>query len=630
MGAEREPAKQASRRAAQLGKTPGAAPRRQGDVRGEVGNLEMQHSRKHGSGPAGSSSTRLRRNQMVAREDSSDEREADSVARQFGAGSVPDDVHVRGPRDGFLDPRLLGASAYAVGDNIVLAPGVDVETDEGAHILAHELAHVEQSRRTGDDIIRRYVTDDIVTMSVGAEYAKQLTDEGLDAAIAAGHNAMQTYPPDSIEYVVAEQNLQVIIAEVDRRGYKSPALGRQAIAALFPSVVAEMLDVLGLVRKLSSHYDDAIMLGGNTKHGPPAFLVEQLDWMSDALRAASDMHELSYESEPDVARSLIEQVGVRLTAVITGCHTVRAFLPMATFAAALMDDDPMRNPTPVAKYLRWSRERVDEIFAELRHLDWEGVNAAAAELPNVLYNLNLDLEGLEEAVQPMIKLPPSVQAGLVVLSVVLTRRSIRAGSGPKPPLGIGRGPAAALAGGSGAGAGVMGSISVSAAQLEAIRRLVQMGALSIAATAATATGFAQSYRVDDELPPELKDVLGEGPTVDAMRTTGKTGAGMARAPRHHVMPKEHRQWFKDRGIDIDDFTVKLSKADHEAIHGGGNWKLGRTWEGEWNKNIMTRLKDREAGLGRQLTRPEILKIVTTEMRTYGIPIDFIRYRSRWF
>lgn len=171
----------------------------------------------------------------------------------------------------------------------------------------------------------------------------------------------------------------------------------------------------------------------------------------------------------------------------------------------------------------------------------------------------------------------------------------------------------------------MGSVSVTAAQLEAIRRLVSIGALSIA-TAAAASGFEPFYRIDQSLPSELKDVLGHGPEVDAMRVTGKSGAGMARAPRHHVMPQEHRKWFKDRGIDIDDFAVKLSKAEHEAIHGGGNWRLGRTWPGEWNQNIMSKLTEREAAVGRQLTRPEILKIVISEMRAYAIPLKFIRYR----
>jgi len=28
-------------------------------------------------------------------------------------------------------------------------------------------------------------------------------------------------------------------------------------------------------------------------------------------------------------------------------------------------------------------------------------------------------------------------------------------------------------------------------------------------------------------------------------------------------------------MDIDNFCVRLEQAQHEAIHGGGNWRLGR-------------------------------------------------------
>jgi len=45
------------------------------------------------------------------------------------------------------------------------------------------------------------------------------------------------------------------------------------------------------------------------------------------------------------------------------------------------------------------------------------------------------------------------------------------------------------------------------------------------------------------------------------------------------MPDEHRAWFEERGfkgdMNIDKFCVRLERAHHEAIHGGGNRKLGR-------------------------------------------------------
>ena len=94
------------------------------------------------------------------------------------------------------------------------------------------------------------------------------------------------------------------------------------------------------------------------------------------------------------------------------------------------------------------------------------------------------------------------------------------------------------------------------------------------------------------------------------------------------MPQEFREWFEKRGftgeMDIDQFCVELEQAHHQAIHGGGNWRLGRTWPGEWNQMIMKALHEAETKAGRMLTRNEILNIVAERMRDYDIPMNFTR------
>ncbi len=89
-----------------------------------------------------------------------------------------------------------------------------------------------------------------------------------------------------------------------------------------------------------------------------------------------------------------------------------------------------------------------------------------------------------------------------------------------------------------------------------------------------------------------------------MHETGKAGAGMAEQPQHHVLPQEYREWFGKRGftgaMDIDQFCVRLETANHQALHGGGNWRLGRTWPG-----------------GNQ-----VLKVLAREMKRYNIPMSF--------
>jgi hypothetical protein len=178
-------------------------------------------------------------------------------------------------------------------------------------------------------------------------------------------------------------------------------------------------------------------------------------------------------------------------------------------------------------------------------------------------------------------------------------------------------------------------VVVSAEWVEVMRRLVQAGVLSAPAVGAAVrihAGGVMMAQGDGGLPRGVREALGEGPEVRGMRVTGRAGAGMSEAPKHHVMPGEQREWFEKRGftgdMDIDEFCVSLERASHEAIHGGGDWRLGRLWPGEWNRMIMKVLRDAEAKAGRRLTRNEILELVGKRMKDYDLPMKFTRGRRR--
>ncbi|MBE4747203.1 DUF2380 domain-containing protein [Corallococcus sp. ZKHCc1 1396] len=168
-----------------------------------------------------------------------------------------------------------------------------------------------------------------------------------------------------------------------------------------------------------------------------------------------------------------------------------------------------------------------------------------------------------------------------------------------------------------------------------MRRLVQAGVITVPAASsairihAGQVMMAQSTR---DLPQGVRDALGDSPEVRAMHETGKAGAGMSDAPKHHVLPREHREWFERRGfkgaMDIDQFCVRMEKADHQAIHGGGDWRLGRMWPGEWNRMIMQALREAEADLGRRLTRNDVLNLVAQRMKFYAVPVNFTPGRKR--
>ena len=110
----------------------------------------------------------------------------------------------------------------------------------------------------------------------------------------------------------------------------------------------------------------------------------------------------------------------------------------------------------------------------------------------------------------------------------------------------------------------------------------------------------------------------------------KRRAGVAEPPEHHAMPREHEAWFKERlgsEEDIHDFVVTIDEAVHQAIHGGGDFKLARKhWkQGEWNSMIMRELEAAEGAKGSRLNRKEIESIVSKKLLQYGIKPEFKRY-----
>jgi hypothetical protein len=144
-------------------------------------------------------------------------------------------------------------------------------------------------------------------------------------------------------------------------------------------------------------------------------------------------------------------------------------------------------------------------------------------------------------------------------------------------------------------------------------------------TPSAAAQAAQARRND------WRDLFGDGPETQTMREVTAREAGIAAQPKHHVFPQQHRAWFEERGFvgerNIDNFTVQLDEATHQAIHGGGNWRLARKeWSGEWNRKVMTSLTEYEKSLGRKLTFEEIKGRVEKLMEEYGVPFEYQKYK----
>ncbi|WP_257449351.1 TIGR02269 family lipoprotein [Archangium lipolyticum] len=355
--------------------------------------------------------------------------------------------------------------------------------------------------------------------------------------------------------------------------------------------------------------------------------VTQLRWMEAQLAAATRLANAASEVEdPDMQLALLRVAGPRLEAAMVGSLLLAVWLDFLNLADVALRQQ--LHPVETLFADMWRRqEMLEPTMTALSSREHGQVEAAAQDVPPLVGHLTSEFAATVERMrvaaenlQKVLLLKEAIETVTMLSTMRLSLPSMH----PSAPTLVGIGLAV---GGDGV---MMGTrIVVSAEWVELVRHLVRAGVLSLPVVSAAVriqAGQAMLARAHGELPRGVREALGDGPKVRAMHETGKAGAGMSEPPRHHVLPKEFREWFEKRGftgeMDVDQFCVKLERAHHEAIHGGGNWKLGRTWPGEWNRMIMKALQDAELRLGRLLTRNEVLDIVAERMKVYKIPMNF--------
>jgi hypothetical protein len=359
----------------------------------------------------------------------------------------------------------------------------------------------------------------------------------------------------------------------------------------------------------------------------------QLRWIDAELAAATRLSNTASEvDDPDMALALLRLSGPRLEAAMLGSLLIAVWLDFLNLADVVLAQCPYYSVERLFRKMRQLQEMMEPAMTAFSSLEPGQVEAAAADLPVLMGHFTGEFAATREAVRVAAR---QFEKALVVKELIemLTTASAMKMALPRllPPaapatLGVG------LVVGSN---GVMMStrIVVTAEWVEMMRRLVQAGVISLPAVNAAVRIHAGQVLMSDsnqDLPRGVRDALGDGPEVRGMRVTGRAGAGMAEPPQHHVLPREFREWFEKRGftdeMSIDQFCVRMEQAKHEALHGGGNWRLGRTWPGEWNQMIMETLRDAETRAGRMLTPTEILDTVGFHMRRNKIPMHFTPWR----
>ena len=422
-------------------------------------------------------------------------------------------------------------------------------------------------------------------------------------------------------------------------GGSEATLGQGALATHLASRSA-LLEVSGSTRRLSSELSRlAASYSGIARVGNGIFTryVEygerQLRWIEAELAAATELAaEASQVEEPQMQLALLRLAGPRLEAAMMGSMLLAVWVDFLTLTDAALSRRLNSVEVLFVRMDGWQK-MLEPAMTALSSLEPEQVEAAARDMPALVGHLTRELAALLETMNQGVKvleaallLKESMEALTLVSALKFTLPALRAAAPVTLGVGLTVGPNGVM----------MGTrMVVSAEWVEMMRQLVRAGVLSLPAVSTAVriqAGHVMMAQGHGDLPRGVRDALGDSPEVRGMRVTGKTGAGMAEPPRHHVMPKEFREWFEKRGftgeMSIERFCVTLQQAQHQALHGGGNWKLGRKWPGEWNQMLMDALLKAESRAGRMLTRNTILEIVAERMRFYDIPMNFVRCRGK--
>ncbi|WP_244238394.1 DUF2380 domain-containing protein [Corallococcus terminator] len=361
-----------------------------------------------------------------------------------------------------------------------------------------------------------------------------------------------------------------------------------------------------------------------------AYGSNQLPWLQGALGSVSLLANTAGAVEDEeMGVGLLRMTGPRLQAAML----LAAWLDFLQLADVVRQQCPFYSPEQLFVDMDRVQKLLEPSMMALASMEPGQVEATARALPGVMAQLTREFHSIREGARMATERAGKVIAVaqfMEMLTMVSTLRMSLPRLPPAAPATLGVG----LVMSSG---GVMTGtrLVVSAEWVERMRRLVQAGVISVPVVRSAVrihAGQVLMAQSNRDLPQGVLDALGDSPEVRAMHETGRAGAGMSDAPKHHVLPQEHREWFEQRGfkgpMDIDQFCVRMEKAQHEAVHGGGDWRLGRMWAGEWNRMIMKTLRAAESRAGRMLTRNEILNIVAESMKEYKVPMRFISWRRR--
>jgi Predicted lipoprotein of unknown function (DUF2380) len=117
----------------------------------------------------------------------------------------------------------------------------------------------------------------------------------------------------------------------------------------------------------------------------------------------------------------------------------------------------------------------------------------------------------------------------------------------------------------------------------------------------------------------------EGEMAASLSTGGSDDKGPpqqvnpGRVHRHHLLPQQHRRFFRRAGIDIDKYTVELGEKAHlSGVHGRGDGAVPGRWNERWHEFVEA---------NPQATADEIFQHMRSLMAEFGLSdLPIIPYR----
>lgn len=497
---------------------------------------------------------------------------------------------------------LLAGSLLTGCASMTPPPGLETnpsDTPPGAHTPALEQRLSDGSPQP---LHRRRGSRETVTRAGSGRTAGEVESAGVrDASATEQQNVTETLHAVRAALGEVKGSTNALASTLSKLSTRPPGLGNRGLSGI-----------------------------NGTFTGYLGYGFNQLPWLNGALGSASTVMEAASEvDDSDMELALLRMSGPRLQAAMSGAQLLAVWVDFLDLADVVLRECPAYSVEKLMVDMHRVQGMVEPSMEALASADPERVEAAATALPELMRQLTREFQSIREGARVSMERAGQAMA-VAQLVEMLTMVSAMKLALPRLP------PAAPATLGAGlvvsSNGVMMGSqLVVSAEWVEMMRRLVQAGVLSVSAVSAAVRIHAgvMMAQANGDLPKGVRDALGDGPEVRSMHETGRAGAGMGEPPQHHVLPREFREWFERHGftgdMDINQFCVRMERASHEAIHGGGDWKLGRTWPGEWNRMIMKALQDAELRLGRLLTRNEVLDIVAERMKVYKIPMSFTRW-----